>query len=50
LKDVKQLTGNNQVELEMLDLASLQSVRDCAARLNKRLDRLDVLINNAGLF
>jgi NAD(P)-dependent dehydrogenase (short-subunit alcohol dehydrogenase family) len=32
----------------MLDLSSLQSVRECAARLQERLPRIDVLINNAG--
>jgi NAD(P)-dependent dehydrogenase (short-subunit alcohol dehydrogenase family) len=35
--------------VEELDLASLASVRDCAARLRERYDRLDVLINNAGV-
>lgn len=33
-----------------VDLASLQSVRDLAAAFLDRYDRLDVLINNAGLF
>lgn len=37
-----------QVELEELDLASLDSVRAAAARLSEE-DRLDVLINNAGI-
>ncbi len=32
-----------------LDLASLASVRACAARLLKQYDRLDLLINNAGV-
>lgn len=32
-----------------LDLASLQSVRACAAGLLDRLDRIDALINNAGV-
>jgi NAD(P)-dependent dehydrogenase (short-subunit alcohol dehydrogenase family) len=35
-------------QLEIADLSSLQDVRDLAARLSQ-LDRLDVLINNAGL-
>jgi len=29
-------------------LASLESVREFAARMNEKLDRLDILINNAG--
>ena len=49
LKDVIKLSGNKNVELEFVDLASLKSVRECARRLRKRLSKLDVLINNAGL-
>ncbi len=37
------------VRLETLDLASLADVRAFAARLADRYDRLDVLINNAGV-
>ena len=37
------------VRFEVLDLASLQSVRDFAARIMQSFDRLDVLINNAGV-
>jgi NAD(P)-dependent dehydrogenase (short-subunit alcohol dehydrogenase family) len=48
LKDICRLSGNNNVEIEMLDLASLKSVRECAKRLRQRLTKLDVLINNAG--
>lgn len=49
LKDIQEITGNDQVELELMDLASLKSVRECAKRLRKRLEKLDVLINNAGV-
>ena len=48
LKDICRLSGNNNIEIEMLDLASLQSIRECAKRLRQRLTKLDVLINNAG--
>lgn len=48
LKDVCKLSGSKQVEIELVDLASLASVRDCAKRLRDRLTKLDVLINNAG--
>ena len=48
LKDICQLSGNNNVEIELVDLASLKSVRECAKRLRERLTKLDVLINNAG--
>lgn len=36
-------------EIESLDLASLVSVRDCAARVTRKHERLDVLVNNAGI-
>jgi short-subunit dehydrogenase involved in D-alanine esterification of teichoic acids len=42
-------SGNNQVHIELVDTSSLQSVRECAARLRKRITKLDVLINNAGI-
>ncbi len=48
LKDICRLSGNKNVEIEILDLASLKSVRECAKRLRERLPKLDVLINNAG--
>jgi len=32
-----------------LDLSSLNSVRQCAAKVNKQETRLDVLVNNAGV-
>ena len=40
---------SDRVELELLDLASLKSVKACAQSLLARLDRLDILINNAGV-
>jgi dehydrogenase/reductase SDR family protein 12 len=42
-------TGNPNVRLEVVDLSSLAAVRDFAARFLEREDRLDVLINNAGV-
>jgi NAD(P)-dependent dehydrogenase (short-subunit alcohol dehydrogenase family) len=41
--------GAAQVESVALDLASLKSARACADELRGRCDRLDVLINNAGV-
>lgn len=49
LKEIKEYSGNNNVKLYILDLSSLQSVRDCAAEVLANEDRLDVLINNAGI-
>ena len=42
-------TATAQVETVRLDLASLASVRDAAAELRERCDRIDLLINNAGV-
>lgn len=39
----------SNVNLEQLDLSSLQSVRDCAERINKKVSKIDLLINNAGI-
>ncbi len=38
-----------RVELQALDLASLASVRRAAAELQARFERLDLLLNNAGM-
>jgi NAD(P)-dependent dehydrogenase (short-subunit alcohol dehydrogenase family) len=40
---------NADVTISSLDLASLQSVRDFAARFNAGHDALDLLVNNAGV-
>jgi NAD(P)-dependent dehydrogenase (short-subunit alcohol dehydrogenase family) len=42
-------TGNRNVELEELELDSLASVRAFAQRFLAKHDRLDVLLNNAGV-
>lgn len=47
---LKQETGNAAIDLVELDLASPASVRSCCDELARRYDRLDVLINNAGIF
>jgi NAD(P)-dependent dehydrogenase (short-subunit alcohol dehydrogenase family) len=49
LAEIRQESGRDDVELIGLDLASLASVRRCAAEFGERFDRLDVLINNAGV-
>src|ERR1039458_7418486 len=46
--EIKERTGNDDVQLVALDLADLESVRAAAADILSRWDRLDVLINNAG--
>ncbi len=47
--DVKERTGHDDVHLLPLDLASLASVRAAAQTFLSEHDRLDLLVNNAGL-
>ncbi|XP_030748250.1 retinol dehydrogenase 12-like [Sitophilus oryzae] len=42
-------TDNSNVSYRILDLGSLKSVRKFADEINKNEERLDILINNAGL-
>ena len=49
VEEIKAASGSDSVRLLPLDLASLASVRDCAAAFLKRDEPLHVLINNAGL-
>jgi retinol dehydrogenase-14 len=48
-KDVVSATGNQQVEVLLADLSSQKSIRDLARDFKARHDRLDVLVNNAGM-
>lgn len=45
---IKRLTGNEAVFWYLCDLSLLRDVRTLASRLKTDLDRLDVLVNNAG--
>jgi len=46
---VRDFAPNSDVRFELLDLASLASIRDFAARINASGVPVDVLINNAGV-
>ena len=46
---ITQITENTNVQVEKLDLADLASVRAFAGLMNSKLNRLDLLINNAGI-
>ena len=46
--DIRESTGNGNVVVYQLDLASLKSVRKCADEVKYKEKRLDILINNAG--
>jgi len=50
-EDLARESGNNSVAFEQADAASQQSIRELAARVTERHDRLDILVNNvAGLY
>jgi NAD(P)-dependent dehydrogenase (short-subunit alcohol dehydrogenase family) len=48
--EIRGPTQNDAVELVVADLASQRQVRDAAAEITGRHDRLNVLVNNAGVF
>jgi NAD(P)-dependent dehydrogenase (short-subunit alcohol dehydrogenase family) len=49
VREVSERSGNPEVSLVTFDLGSLASVRQGAAEVLERCDRIDVLLNNAGL-
>lgn len=49
VEEISRRARSESVESVALDLGSLASVRECAAELGRRTERIDVLINNAGL-
>ena len=49
LVEVRSLAGSQRVHLMQLDLASASSIRGFVSDFNDRFDRLDVLVNNAGV-
>lgn len=49
LQEIREESGNEGVELMLADLAVQDEVRHLAEEFRERYDRLDVLVNNAGL-
>lgn len=47
--EIRQRSGNGNVVVKKLDLESLQSVRDLVKEVEEKEERLDILINNAGV-
>jgi retinol dehydrogenase-14 len=50
LTEIKARSGNNAVELMLCDLASQKSIREFAEEFKRTHHRLDVLVNNAGVY
>ncbi len=50
IAEIKKTSGNNNVELLLVDLASQKSVRNAAEEFKSRYNQLHVLINNAAVF
>jgi NAD(P)-dependent dehydrogenase (short-subunit alcohol dehydrogenase family) len=50
MDQIRSVSGNEAVDFLECDLSSLSSVRDFCVKLREKHDRLDVLINNAGIW
>jgi NAD(P)-dependent dehydrogenase (short-subunit alcohol dehydrogenase family) len=50
LAEIRTETGSDAVELHIADLAVQASIRQLAFELRARYDRIDVLVNNAGIY
>lgn len=48
-QDLIALTGNQNIDLMLCDFSRHQSIKAFGENFNKKYDRLDVLVNNAGL-
>lgn len=49
LHEAREKSGSNQITLMKCDLGSLEHIRQFAEQFNTTYDRLDVLLNNAGV-
>lgn len=50
IRELKALTGNNLVELMVVDMALQSSIKDFANTFEGKYEHLDVLIHNAAIF
>jgi len=48
--EIEKGTGNNQLKIYVADFSSLRQVRELAEEIKSSQDRLDVLVNNAGVY
>lgn len=49
LQEARDKSGSDQISLMKCDLGSLKHIREFAEQFNQKYDRLDVLLNNAGV-
>ncbi|MHB9153535.1 MAG: SDR family oxidoreductase [Spirochaetales bacterium] len=49
-REIRDISGNGEVSVVHLDLASFASVRACAEVIADRHEKIDVLLNNAGTY
>src|SRR4051812_19536953 len=49
LKEIISKSKNDSVELMLCDLSSQKSIRELAEQFKRTHDRIDVLVNNAGV-
>lgn len=49
VSEIKKTSKNENIDLLICDLASLKSVEKCVADFKSKYNKLDVLVNNAGL-
>lgn len=50
LKDIKEMSGSNDVELIQVDMSHKSSIKAFCKTLNKQFNCIDVLIHNAAIF
>lgn len=50
LEEIRRETGNDRLQLYLADLSSQQQIRRMAEQIVQEQERLDVLVNNAGVF
>ena len=50
LKEIKAETGNRFIQIVVADFTSLSQVKSLANDVKQKVEHLDVLVNNAGLY